>query len=260
MKNLLNYIGGKSTLSTHIVKEFPSNYRDLHYIEPFAGGLAVLFRKAPSKLESINDLDKNLFFLYKVVREQPLELKKRLKNTLYSKNEFDLSRKIVQSDDYGEMDKAWAIYVYYSQSIFKSGSCYGIKRKIEGGVNAHLRNFRSFENRIFLCRKRLAEVQIFSQEGVSMIKRLDRSDSLFYIDPPYPEFEQKYIKKYSMAAFNTLLKTLRNIKGKFVLSCYVRSGMKLSKKWKEIKIPINVHVPQAHGMRRWRTESIIKNF
>ena len=34
----LTYYGGKYYHAPWIIKHFPKDYRDLHYVEPFAGG------------------------------------------------------------------------------------------------------------------------------------------------------------------------------------------------------------------------------
>ncbi|WP_433257912.1 DNA adenine methylase [Streptosporangium sp. CA-135522] len=49
-----------------------------HHVEPFAGSLAVLPAKKPSRLETVNDLDCDLMTFWKVLREQrPIELARR---------------------------------------------------------------------------------------------------------------------------------------------------------------------------------------
>ncbi len=43
-------------------------------MEPFAGSLAVLPARKPSRLETVNDLDRDLMTFWKVLRERPTEL------------------------------------------------------------------------------------------------------------------------------------------------------------------------------------------
>ena len=61
------------------------------YIEPFAGSGAVFFNKNPGAVETINDLDGDVVNLFWVLREQPDELKRALKLTPYSRDEYDRS-------------------------------------------------------------------------------------------------------------------------------------------------------------------------
>ena len=54
------YFGGKTTLATRIVDLLPPHE---HYAEMFCGGSSVLLAKAPSTMETVNDLDGRLIYL-----------------------------------------------------------------------------------------------------------------------------------------------------------------------------------------------------
>jgi len=47
------YFGGKTRLAEKIVATFPAHG---HYVEPFAGSLAVLLAKPRSRMETVNDI------------------------------------------------------------------------------------------------------------------------------------------------------------------------------------------------------------
>ena len=65
MKPPLTYYGGKQMLSKLIVSLIPPHNI---YCEPFFGGGAVFFAKAPSKLEVINDTNGELINFYRIVK------------------------------------------------------------------------------------------------------------------------------------------------------------------------------------------------
>jgi hypothetical protein len=56
----MTYFGGKTKLARRIAALLP---RHEHYVEPFAGSLAILLAKAPSRLETVSDLDGDLIYL-----------------------------------------------------------------------------------------------------------------------------------------------------------------------------------------------------
>ena len=56
------YIGGKNRLAAQIITLFPEHTT---YVEPFAGGAQVFFRKEPSKVEVLNDLDYEIVNFYR---------------------------------------------------------------------------------------------------------------------------------------------------------------------------------------------------
>ena len=68
---VLKWVGGKRQLLDTIGPLIPSNPK--LYVEPFVGGAAVLLHKQP-KHARINDFNKELINMYKVIRDEPDEL------------------------------------------------------------------------------------------------------------------------------------------------------------------------------------------
>lgn len=62
---IVPWIGGKSRLAKHILPLFPEH---ACYVEAFAGGAALFFRKDPVKAEVLNDINGDLVNLYRVVQ------------------------------------------------------------------------------------------------------------------------------------------------------------------------------------------------
>jgi len=63
--SILKYPGSKNTIANKIISLFPDDYRNMTYIEPFFGSGSVFFKKAPSIVETINDLNKDIYnFFY----------------------------------------------------------------------------------------------------------------------------------------------------------------------------------------------------
>ncbi len=67
----LSYIGGKRVLAKRIIALFPEHTA---YVEAFAGGAQVFFRKEPSKVEVLNDLDGEIVNFYRVCQQHYEEL------------------------------------------------------------------------------------------------------------------------------------------------------------------------------------------
>ena len=112
MRPVFSYSGGKQRIASDIIRLFPKGYEKLHYIEPFAGGLAVLFKKNRSKLETISDKDKNVYNFYKILRERPDELKTQCYWKPYGKNEMKEAQGIFrQPEGHDDLKRAWAFWV-----------------------------------------------------------------------------------------------------------------------------------------------------
>lgn len=64
----MTYFGGKTRLARRVAALLP---RHEHYVECFAGSLAILLAKAPSRLETVSDLDGDLMAFWRTLRERP---------------------------------------------------------------------------------------------------------------------------------------------------------------------------------------------
>ena len=82
MRGPLAYIGGKRAIATKIIEVFPKHTT---YVEAFAGGAQVFFRKEPSKVEVLNDLDGEMVNFYRVCQQHYEELLRYLHFMLVSR-------------------------------------------------------------------------------------------------------------------------------------------------------------------------------
>src|SRR4051794_6683840 len=90
------YYGGKTTLADRIASLLPAH---THYVEPFAGSLAVLLAKSRSKMETVNDLDQDLMTFWRVLRDQPDELARRMTLTPHARAEQSAAYDLDVEDD-----------------------------------------------------------------------------------------------------------------------------------------------------------------
>ena len=85
IKPAISWPGGKSRYLDRILPLIPKH---TCYVEPFAGGLAVLLAKPRSSLEVINDLNGDLINFYRCVRFHADVLLTELEFVLNSRQEF----------------------------------------------------------------------------------------------------------------------------------------------------------------------------
>lgn len=67
-------------------------------------------------------------------------------------------------------------------------------------------------------KNRMANVVVENQDFETLIKHYDRPDAFFYADPPYFSTEDMYAVGFNLDDHVRLKNTLKNIKGKFLLS------------------------------------------
>ncbi len=261
MKSLVTYYGGKIRIASKILPLFPEHKI---YVEPFAGGAALLFAKpapeyknASGCRECLNDINDQVITLYRVAREKPEELAYRLKLTPYSQSDHRLARDILKGEAANDIETAWAVVVRCRQSFAKSMfNGWGTSRK---GCDSSATWF-NFLKEIDPILERLQKVHLSSEDAIRCIERWDDKDgsSFFYIDPPYPSTNQGHYKGYTQSDFEKLIDCLKGIKGKFILSNY--PNVAVPAEWRKIEIPATMSASKNKDVDKKRTEVLWMNF
>ena len=256
-KPIITYYGGKQRIAkkiVNVIKTIPHKV----YAEPFAGGLAVLFKKGvpyirnqSNYIEAINDTDSRLINLYKILQDEEnrkLFLSK-LKYTPYSESEHILSKQILKDrHQYPSIDLAWAYYVNIQQGFASQlNSGWGRGKTIN---NASVWNNKKDVLDPILDRFR--SVQIACCDALKFIKHYDSDQTLFYLDPPYPGTNQSHYSGYTQVDFEKLIDLLKCIKGNFILSGY--HNRSVPNTWEEIKIEASMSAARDKTVNRSRTE------
>lgn len=211
-KSFLAWMGGKSQLTDQIIPLLPPHHC---YVEVFAGAAWLMFRKEPSKVEIINDINSDLITLYRVVKNHLEEFVRYLKWLLVSRDEFD---RFMLQDVETLTDIQRAVRFFY---IMKTG--YGARLRGQSfGIAASQParfNLLRIEEELSDAHMRLNRVYVENRPYKVVIDRFDRDDTLFYVDPPYWDCEDYYGKGlFGKPDFQALAEQLGGIKGKFIMS------------------------------------------
>ena len=235
-KSPINWYGGKYYMAKDIIEIFPKHKM---YVEGFGGAGHVLFRKEKSELEVYNDLHSGLYLFFKLLRENNEEFIRRLSLTPYSREEFENSKRWMYEDD--EIEKARKFYVRTMQSVASNGGwCYAKSKSRRGMCQSVSRWLGNIEENLSGAIERLKEVQIENLDVLDLIKKYDKEDTLFYLDPPYVPETRKQKKSYDYEMTREqhieLINTLINVKGKVILSGYDNDiyNKLLDNGWKKI--------------------------
>ncbi|HEV2619252.1 MAG TPA: DNA adenine methylase [Acidobacteriaceae bacterium] len=246
-----SYIGGKRSLANKIIEMFPKHTT---YVEPFAGGAQVFFRKEPSKVEILNDLDGEVVNFFRVCQQHYEELVRYLRFSLASREWFD-SLKTTDPATLTDIQRA-ARFFYLQKNSFA-----GLVRRHNFGVSVTIPdgfNPERIPQWIEDAHHRLARVQIESLPYEEILKRYDRPTTLFYLDPPYYA-KKLYNFNFEHADFVKLAERLADVKGYLVLSLNdVPQVRALFKDFKIRGIDLSYTAQKSAG-RRFH-EVIITNF
>lgn len=217
---MLPYIGGKSFLASWIIQNFPTNYKQMQYVEVFGGGGWVLFKKEESYLETYNDLNSHLVNLFKTIRDNYSEFAQRAEWSLHSREMYIEAREKLKDDKFlSDIEKAMHYAIQKCQSFAgKGGWAYAVTSdKVTNG------KWLPFLKRMELINARLKKVQIECLDFAAVIEKYDSPNTLFYLDPPYVDVESYYDApgvKFRRDDHEALARLLKKVKGKFVLSYY----------------------------------------
>jgi DNA adenine methylase len=211
MKSPLVYVGGKSILSKKLINMIPEHKI---YCEVFAGAGWVFFRKDQSKSEIINDLDSELITFYRVLQHHLEEFLRQFKWLLQSRETFNDWKDQLEGKGLTDIQKA-ARYYYLQRLCFGgkvSSRNFGVSPERPRRIN-----LLRLEEELSEVHLRLSGVVIENLPWDEFIKRYDRPETFFYLDPPY--FEAPcYKHNFILEDFVKMADVLRNIKGSFILS------------------------------------------
>ena len=251
MDSPLAYIGGKRRLSKRLVAMFPPH---VTYCEVFLGGAQVFFRKEPSKVEVLNDLDGEVVNFFRCAQQHYEELCRYLKFTIVSREWFE----IYQNQNPASLtDIQRAARFFYLQKNCYAALVHG-RHYASKVVSAPGLNPSRLPEILKNVHQRLARVQIESLPFQEFIPRFDRPTTLFFCDPPYWR-RKLYNFNFTDDDYRVLADQLQSIEGKFVLT--VDDVPELRKLFNrsiitEVEIP---YTAQREAGKRYR-ELIITNF
>lgn len=216
MKQLFKYPGSKWTIAEWIINHFPSHKV---YVEPFFGSGAVFFSKYPSYIETINDIDGRIVNLFKVCREHPEEIARAIELTPWSRAEYIKCAEPTTN----EIEWARRTLVRFSQS--HSGCAHLKSWRVSQMATSppNPRLWKGLPDLIIEVCNRLKDAQIENRSAEQIIESYNNSDSLIYLDPPYPldtRCHELYDNEMTDKQHKDLLELIKNSKAKICISSY----------------------------------------
>ena len=242
MKTPVSRVGNKTAILHILYALFPLNYS--RFIDVFGGSGSVLLGNPEiCPFEVYNDFDRNLANLFRCMKERTMAVIRELGFChLNSREDFIAIRRffdIVQFDDKYLSDELRLTQILFPPPEAKEltemrkriTADYDVRR---AAMFLKLLRFsysssgKSYASQPFDIRKlfglisqlqeRMANVVVENQDFETLIKHYDRPDAFFYLDPPYFSTEDMYEVGFGWDDHVRLRDTLKNIKGKFLLS------------------------------------------
>lgn len=246
----LKWHGGKAYLADWIISNMPPRAKNpnapaaddpgwLHYVEPYAGGLAVLLAQEPEGIsEVVNDRNQELTNFWRVLahRLQFHDFHRVLQAVPFSVPEYEQAEKseeqlksLFDGRIPGGVDRvrsAVRFFIRCRMSMSGRMDCFTplTRNRTRRGMNAEASAWLGAIEGLPAVHARLQRVVVHGDDAVKVIRQQDGPRSLFYCDPPYlaetRTAAEVYEYEMTEADHATLLGCLSEIKGRFLLSGY----------------------------------------
>ena len=243
-------MGGKSRLRRTILERIPEH---TCYVEPFFGAGWVYFGKEPSKVEVINDIDKELINMFRMIKYHAPEIERVLEYEFSGRDMFEEYKRCTV-EYLTEIQRAVRFLYLISQSFAGKGGTYGY------GTNKGPSPQIFYKGVLNDIKERLRNTYVENKSFEDIIKRYDRPHSFFFCDPPYFE-TAGYGSEFGQKEHLLLRDTLADIKGKFMVT--INDHPQVREWYKDFhveEVKVAYSVSKEQKARKEYRELIITNY
>ncbi|MFN8250271.1 MAG: DNA adenine methylase [Ferruginibacter sp.] len=224
----LRYPGGKACIFPFISNLFFEN--DLigtNYAEPYAGGaglaLKLLFNEYVDNIY-INDLDRSIYFFWKVILEQNVKFCDWIENTKVDLETWHYYKSVQKELSlHNEFTIAQSLFFLNRTNVsgvIKGGAIGGLRQRGNYKIDVRF-NKDDLINRIQRIQRFKHRIKISNYDGIKFIKRIEklRDDVFIYLDPPYlQKGADLYMNFYSDTDHKKLAKHVEKLDNKWLVS------------------------------------------
>ncbi len=264
MNSPIKYYGGKGGMSKEILKHFPDTIGYKVYVEAYGGGASLLFKKEISPIEIYNDIEEDVYSLFKTLSNEESFLRfKALADLCY------LSRQLreeyledLKKDSLTIVERAFRYWYVNRTSYCGSGGFVinsSVRRTMSKSTSDMLSTVENLEN----IHQRLSRVAIENINGLKLIKKYDKEEVFAYLDPPYhPETRTPAKYKCDMTAeeHRELVNFLLETKTRILLSGYDNEDYQRLENDGWTKIDFIVNTVTSKRVPKQKTEFLWKNY
>jgi len=260
----IRYYGGKFNMANNIIQHFPLNSEYDTYVEAYGGSFSIGLKKEPSKIEVYNDLEQNVYSLYKVISDKDMfELfKQKCDLTIYSEDLRKDFKDKLKFDDLDIITRAF--YFFYVNRTSHNGiGGFSMNSSIRRGMSKAVSDFLSCIDRLPELHDRLSRVIVSNTDGIKLIKKYDGPNNLLYLDPPYEQSTRssaRYKVDMDRNGHIEFLNTVIESKSKIIISGY---DCELYNKLTDngfIKLNFEVKTIDGNFNKKTKIETLWKNY
>lgn len=257
-RKVLNYPGSKWRIADKLVDMIPPHHT---YLEPYFGSGAVFFRKEPSDIEMVNDLDHDVTNLFWCIQNDAEKLSRLVMTTPYSRQVYDKSFSGKGDEEPYHKACRFLIQCWQGHGFRMTGGKVGWKHDVRGREKMYaLWNWYRLPVWVMDIAERLRQVQIENSPALEVIRRFNYGDVFMYIDPPYllgTRSGKQYRHEMQDEDHEELLMELASSRAQVMISGYeseMYDGMLA--KWKRVELESNDNTGRRRKETVWMNYDI----
>jgi DNA adenine methylase len=233
------------------------------YVEPFAGSACLFFELAP-QTAILGDNNSALIELYRVVRDEPKKVFRRLCRIGRDSDTYYRWRRMKPA----QLDRETRAvrFLYLNRNCFNGIFRTNVKGEFNVPMGVRPGEYFSEED-LLLCASLLQRAKLVAGDFAKTLNLVQAGDFV-YLDPPFALESRRVFRHYGKRSFQTsdvprlgeALRTIEVAKADFLVSyadCAEARG--LAKEWNSIRHPITRHVGGWSDRRRHAYEWLITN-
>ena len=246
---ILRRLGNKQKIAEEIQKYFPQHNC---YVEPFFGAGGMFFNKPKANYNIVNDLDSDVFNLFKVVINQKEDLVNCFKTMPIHK---DLLSYWNENKETEPIKKALRFLLLSNFTYLGKGST--LSYLTSDAENTILKNINLTQKKLYGCRFNNDDFKVFLNSLSFRGREKDAQNTLIYCDPPYLGTDDNYSNSFTEEQSESLFDTLEETKCKFAMSEFDHPFILEQAEKRNLNVII---IGERQNLKNRRTEILVTNY
>ena len=259
----IRYYGSKGGFYNKIIEQFPKTEFDT-YVEPYGGSYIVGLMSVPAKIEIYNDLEQNVYSLYKVLSDKELfqQFKEKCDLSLYCEQIRKECKENLTDENLSVVDRAFNFF-YVNRTSHNGIGGFSMNSHVRRGMSKAVSDFLSCIDRLPELHDRLSRVMVTNMDGVKLINKYNKPNVFLYCDPPYEQSTRtgaRYKVDMDRKGHEEFINSVINSQSKILISGY---DCELYDKLTENgfnKIQFEVKTIDGNFNKKTKVETLWKNY
>lgn len=167
----------KLSICSWIIEKFPVGYEDMSYIEPFIGNGSIFLNKLKSKEEVASDLNKNIIYTWKAIRDENKSFRSKLSKLKYNEKSFAfIKNKKIENDYFKEAFKD------FTTRKMSKATCKETYEPLDRKKANKI--WKETADNLLIIEKRIKDAYFLNRNPAEIISSFDNQNTLCFCCPP----------------------------------------------------------------------------